>query len=56
MHNESNDSLKEALDYFKNHASIANIQRKCFDTSFSSRETNSNEFIKLIKTLNMNKD
>ena len=56
MHNESNDSLKEALDYFKNHASIVNIQRKCFDTSFSSRETNSNEFIKLIKTLNMNKD
>ena len=55
MHNESNDSLKEALSYFENHPSIANIKRKGFDTSFTFWETNSNEVFKFIKTLNINK-
>ena len=40
MHNESNDSLKEALKYFENHPSIVNIKRKGFDTIFTFRETN----------------
>ena len=55
MHNKSNDSLKKALSYFKSHSSIVNIKRKGFNTSFIFRETNSNEVIKLIKTLNINK-
>ena len=55
MHNKSNDSLKKALSYFKSHPSIVNIKRKGFNTSFIFRETNSNEVIKLIKTLNINK-
>ena len=50
-----NDSLKEALNYFENHSSIVSIERKCFVTSFTFRETNFNEIIKLIKTLNINK-
>ena len=56
-YNGSNDSLKEALGYFKNHPSIAiaNIKRKGFHTRFTFRETNSNEKIKLSKTLNINK-
>ena len=48
--NENNDSHKEALSYFENHPSIVNIKRKGFDTSFTFRETNSNEV-----TLNINK-
>ena len=55
MHNEINCSLKEALSYFENHPGIVNIKRKGFDTSFTFRETNSNEVFKLIKTLNINK-
>ena len=42
----------------QNHPSIANIKRKDFDTtdtSFVLRKTNSNEVIKLMKTLNTNK-
>ena len=54
-HNEGNDSLKEALSYFENHPSIVNIKRKGFDTSFTFKETNSNEIFKLIKILNINK-
>lgn len=27
-HNEGNDSLKKALNFFENHANIVNIQRK----------------------------
>ena len=50
-HNESNDSLKD----FENHPSIVNIKRKGFDTSFTFKETNSNEIFKLIKILNINK-
>ena len=42
-HNGSNDSLKKALSYFENHPSIVNIKRKGFNTSFTFRETNSNE-------------
>ena len=48
--NENNDSHKEALSYFENHPRIVNIKRKGFDTSFTFRETNSNEV-----TLNINK-
>ena len=55
MHNEINCSLKEALSYFENHPGIVNIKRKGFDTSFTFRETNSNEVFKFIKTLNINK-
>ena len=52
-HNQSNDSLKEALSWFENHPSIVNIKREGFDTSFTFIETNSNEIIKLIKVLNL---
>ena len=48
-----NDSLKQAFNYFENHPGIVNIKRRGFDTSFTFRETNSNEVIKLIKTLNI---
>ena len=37
----------------QNSPQIANIKRKDFDTSFTFRATNSNEVIKLIKTLNI---
>ena len=55
MHSESNDSLKEAFSYFENYPSIVNIKRKGYDTSFTFRETNSNEAIKLFKTFSINK-
>ena len=42
MHDESNDSLKEALSYFENHPSIVYIKRKGFDTRFTFKETNCN--------------
>ena len=47
--NESNDSLKEVLSYFKDHPSIVIAKRKGLDTSFTFRVTHSNEVIKLIK-------
>ena len=54
-HNESNDSLKETRNYLENQPSIVNIKRKGYNTSFTFRETNFNEFIKFIKTLNISK-
>ena len=54
-HNESNNSLKEALGYFENCPSIVNIKRKGFNTSFTFKETNFNEVIKFMKTLIINK-
>ena len=50
--------LFQTIKYFENHPNTANIKRKDFDTtdtSFAFRETNSNEVIKFIKTLNINK-
>ena len=35
----TNDSLKEALKYFENHPSIANIKSKSFDANFTFRDT-----------------
>ena len=55
MHNKRNDSLKEEPNYFENQPSNVNIKRKDTGKSFTFRETNSNEVIKLIKTLNINK-
>ena len=49
----TNDPLKEALRYFKNHPSIANAKSKGFDASFTFRDTSSGEVINLIKTLNL---
>ena len=51
----TNDPLKEALRYFENHLSIANIKSKCFNTNFILGDTSSSEVIKLIKTLNVKK-
>ena len=53
-HNESSQSLNEALNYIENHLSIVNIKRVLIQ-AFTFRETNSSEVIKLIKTLNINK-
>ena len=41
------DLLNNALKYFENHPSIANIKRKGFDASFTFRDINSSEVIKL---------
>lgn len=49
-HIESSDSLKAALDQFENFPSIVNIKRKGFDASFTSKEFNSNEVIKVTNT------
>ena len=49
MHNENNDSFKQTLSYFENHPGIINIKSKDFDTSFTFRETTSNEVNKLSK-------
>ena len=51
-----NDSFKEALNYLENHPGIVRIKRKGSDASFNFRDTNSDEVIKLIKTLNIIKD
>ena len=40
----------EALKYFENHPSITNIKIKCFDESFTIRDTSSDEVIKLVNT------
>ena len=50
LHDDSNNSLKEANNYFENHPSVVNIKRKGFDSSFTLGETRYNEAIKLIKT------
>ena len=39
----TNDPLKEALRYFENHPSIANIKSKSFDINFTLRDTSSSE-------------
>ena len=45
----------EALKYFENHPSITNIKIKCFDESFTIRDTSSDEVIKLANILNIKK-
>ena len=49
----TNDSLKQALKYFKSHLSITNIKSKSSDANFTFRDTSFSEIIKLIKTLNV---
>ena len=50
----------KVMTHLKKHSAISritvlNVKRKSFDERFNFRETNSNEVIKLIKTLNINK-
>ena len=51
----TDNPLKEALKYFENHPSITNIKSKCFDESFTIRDTSSDEIIKLVNILNIKK-
>ena len=53
IHNESNDSFKEPLNYFDYHHSFVNFTTKGLHTNFTFRERSSNEKTKLNETLNL---
>ena len=53
IHNESNDSFKEPLNYFNYHHSFVNFTTKGLHTNFTFRERSSNEKTKLNETLNI---